>query len=380
MKKFLWVEDDIETVLDSIENLKLFNQVLNIEDYSELENLRNSDIERRIKFLRKNGIFIEQDFYKACKRIFVDKFDKIILDVSFPSPPDNQINSEVINKARQIFANSSSNKKKEVVEKFETIFDHIIEKKEYSGLLLFIIICRYYDKEKNISNIAEKVCVFTGNDKIFDDFENLIDQQVSNRRLSELEVGAYIENVKERFWQKTDEDFMRLKNFIEFDEYVKILKEKISDKTARLYIDLEKEITSSKDLEIIKSLGSLRHLLQNILEKIAEHPDVHKDYYDKLKKQKVEIFRKNKNLRVRPFITWLVYYSNGFKANSIIKNFLSAIQGIGSDFGPHDKLEDTEDLAKRKSENSGYQPTANTVTSLFYALKDIILWFDKIVQ
>ncbi len=379
MKKFLWVEDDIETVLDSIENLKLFNQVLNIEDYSELENLRNSDIERRIRFLRKNGIFIEQDFYKACKRIFVDKFDKIILDVSFPSPPDNQINSEIINKARQIFANSSSNKKKEVVEKFETIFDNIIEKKEYSGLLLFIIICHYYNKEKNILNIAEKVCVFTGNNKTFDDFENLIDQQVSNRRLSELEVGAYIENVKERFWQKTDEDFIRLKKFIEFDEYVKILKEKISDKTARLYIDLEREITSSKDLEIIKSLGSLRHLLQNILEKIAERPNVPKVYPDRSNKQ-VNIFDKNNNLRIRPFITWLVDYSNGFKVNNIIRNLLYTIQGIGSDFGPHDKLEDTEDLAKQKLENSGYQPTANTVTSLFYALKDLILWFDKIVQ
>jgi len=347
MKKFLWVEDDIETVLDSIENLKLFNQVLNIEDYSELENLRNSDIERRIRFLRKNGIFIEQDFYKACKRIFVDKFDKIILDVSFPSPPDNQINSEIINKARQIFANSSSNKKKEVVEKFETIFDNIIEKKEYSGLLLFIIICHYYNKEKNILNIAEKVCVFTGNNKTFDDFENLIDQQVSNRRLSELEVGAYIENVKERFWQKTDEDFIRLKKFIEFDEYVKILKEKISDKTARLYIDLEREITSSKDLEIIKSLGSLRHLLQNILEKIAERPNVPKVYPDRSNKQ-VNIFDKNNNLRIRPFITWLVDYSNGFKVNNIIRNLLYTIQGIGSDFGPHDKLEDTEDLAKQK--------------------------------
>lgn len=65
-------------------------------------------------------------------------------------------------------------------------------------------------------------------------------------------------------------------------------------------------------------------------------------------------------------IDWL---SNNGHINSILRNFFFSVKAIASDFGAH-----------KSKEPYQYDPTLDTINALVYALKDIILWFDKVCQ
>lgn len=158
--------------------------------------------------------------------------------------------------------------------------------------------------------------------------------------------------------------------------YLDSLRNNIADKAAERFFDVLVKKNSEKETDIIANLGFLRNILEKLLTKIAKLPEVPKAFKRRNKETKEEesvfIFDKSGKLKVRPFINWL-NTSNKIEFNSLLRNFVYNIQGIGSDFGPHD------DSIKGKKP-SGYQATANTVNALVYAMKDIILWFDKVCR
>jgi len=65
-------------------------------------------------------------------------------------------------------------------------------------------------------------------------------------------------------------------------------------------------------------------------------------------------------------IIWL--QNNQYIDEVILRNFLFSIRKISNEFGAH----------KQYPYKPFYEPTLNTVNSLVYALKDVILWFGKI--
>jgi len=67
-------------------------------------------------------------------------------------------------------------------------------------------------------------------------------------------------------------------------------------------------------------------------------------------------------------IIWL--QNNQYIDKVILRNFLFSIRKISNEFGAH----------KQYPYKPFYEPTLNTVNSLVYALKDVILWFGKICR
>lgn len=369
-KRILWVEDKIETIFDMIAEDRLFNQNLDEKDLLEFDKLKNRDIEIKNEFLRKKNILLIQDFCEACEIIFNEEnFDIIILDVNFPSPVGDELNSTDILKTKELFVNSCYSQK--IKKEFETVFDEIIGLDKYSGIMLFFIICLYYEKERNISEVTKRICIFTQYDINFDDFLNKIYEKISEHSLSELEITKYIKDIERRYWSKTkEEDKDKLKDFIEYDEYAEILKTKIGERASDKFIHLLSKIDSEDPEIITENLGSIRNILENILTNVAENFNTPERCWNK---------KNTTQIVVKSIIAWINPWNketnkNNYKynSNSIIKSFMYGIHDIASDFAAHEDLKDCKEMIKP----TGYQPTMNTVNAMIYELKDIILWFD----
>jgi hypothetical protein len=109
-------------------------------------------------------------------------------------------------------------------------------------------------------------------------------------------------------------------------------------------------------------------LSDNILPEIARLKDAPDLCWNSKKKDQIVM---------RGVIAWICEYNREekkfsfkFGSNSIIKNFLYDIQEIASDYGDH----------KNYKSNRRTPATSDTVNSLIYALKDIIVWFDGILE
>ena len=184
----------------------------------------------------------------------------------------------------------------------------------------------------------------------------------------------------ENFIEKgSDADFERLQQVmaqsavlnlqIENKRYLDILRTQIGDKAADKFLAMLATKDSGKEGEIAVNLGRLRNLLENILEEIARKV-----------KASASCWNNRGELSVGHFIWWLTHDETTrsetykFETNSLLKNFLHALQGIGSDFGVH------EDLMALPPQPAGYQATSDTVNALVYELKDVISWFGGICK
>jgi len=367
MKKVLWVEDNVDAAIDYITTGEIFSQFL---DEDDLKNLNSSiDIARKRELLRNKGIFLEQDFTGACERVFKNYFYRIILDIKFPTIESPESENLEILQAKILFASAHPVKNDENKKEYDALFHEILGKEEYSGLLLFFIICLHYVNEKKVLKIADDICIFTGNEINFEDFHDLLEEKISDRRLHEWQLDKYVESVKKRFWFK-DNGLMNLAKFIEYDEYAYILERHLGEKAVGKYLHVMKKKNSGDVNDISESLGSMRNIYEELLGILVKHPKV-PDSYKKNNEKKASLIKFDK-VQVRAFIGWLS--ENKFlNWNSIIRNFLYTLQHVGSEFGPHYDLKDQK--GRRKS--PGYQPTANTVNALFFELREIILWVDQ---
>ncbi|MEE4355110.1 MAG: hypothetical protein V2I97_01485 [Desulfococcaceae bacterium] len=165
---------------------------------------------------------------------------------------------------------------------------------------------------------------------------------------------------KDNFIEKGKEaDFDRLKNRIdniavlnlqlENREYLNILRKNIDEKTADDFI----KILSEKDAKgrIGDNLRLIRNTYQSILEKcVIIIPEMRDNCMN----------QHNQVGLGRETIDWL---SRKTHINGIVRSLFFSVKEIPSKFSNHPNPEDA---------------TTDTVNSLTYALKDIILWFGKI--
>ncbi|MDM8521960.1 hypothetical protein QUF80_01175 [Desulfococcaceae bacterium HSG8] len=264
MKKILWVEDNA----DSARNWELFQINLSDSDLKHLSDMqtREDDFEFEIKpFLETKNIFIEEGFSGACKRIFEENFDSIVLDVKFSTEPGiSTEEKQAVEEAKNLFVNAfhlSDEQRSEI----ETIFSEILSNQEYGGLLLFYVICLHYEKQKgiwNVSDIKTKVCFLSAHSKRPGDLLAKYDVLKWNPQ-----IGNYVKEAEPNFWNKNDEGLARVKAFIEKDPYLdtleKYLGETEKERFARVFQ------TQDDEARIGENLHSLRIIQEKMIEKLA---------------------------------------------------------------------------------------------------------------
>lgn len=128
--------------------------------------------------------------------------------------------------------------------------------------------------------------------------------------------------------------------------YLNILRKDLDEKYADIFLKVLSEKGEKK--RISASLKEIRILYEAMLDRLSEIiPDMRNkfsDGYGNIKKDRDTIF-------------WL---ENNYHIGVILKNFFISIWKISSTSG---------------HPSSKFQPTIDTVNSLVYALKDVILWF-----
>ncbi|MCD6440315.1 MAG: hypothetical protein J7L86_00790, partial [Candidatus Marinimicrobia bacterium] len=159
---------------------------------------------------------------------------------------------------------------------------------------------------------------------------------------------------------------------MENEEYLSILRKYLSNEICDIFIEVltEKDSDNRKDIEL--NLGLLRKMLENILAVLAYRLNAP----DECKSQN--------GIKARKVIKWLLggereetgtIYSYPYFTNGLIKNYLYDTYEISSDFGIH------PDYQKNTGQNpKGFQPTSNTVNSLIFSMREIILWFGRVLK
>jgi hypothetical protein len=212
-------------------------------------------------------------------------------------------------------------------------------------------------------------------------FYYLISSSDEEGRLSSREILKATATLKafetEHFIRKDhNHDFEKLRHLIDRIKfpglqsenigYLKILENRIGGKAGRHFLALLSAKDSDKSETITDNLYLIGFLLERILAAAAKRlqaPSACWESGDRL------IVRNFLRRLTRDSVTPKIKYK--FDTNTLLGNFFYSIYGICLDFGPG---------KHKKDRPSGYQPTANTVNALVYALKDIILWLDEICK
>ncbi|QTA84192.1 hypothetical protein [Desulfonema magnum] len=263
-KKILWVEDNA----DSVRNWELFERNLSESDLKNLSDMEREgkDFEFEIKdFLEKKNIFIEEGFSGACKRIFEEDFDVIVLDVKFSTEPGNtNEEKQAVEEAKNLFANAFHPFDEQHSE-IETIFSEILGNQEYGGLLLFYVICLHYENRKgiwNLSDIKTKVCFLSAHSKRPGDLLAKYEALKWNPQ-----IGNYVREVENNFWNKIDEGLVNVKAFIEKDPYLDILEKYLGKTEKERFANVLQ--TQDDETQIEVNLHNLRKIQEKMLEKLA---------------------------------------------------------------------------------------------------------------
>ncbi len=170
-------------------------------------------------------------------------------------------------------------------------------------------------------------------------------------------------------------DFKRLRQVIENIEilglqnenehYLRILRENIGERGSQKFLYLLSHKDSAEEAVIAGNLGILRNILGRMLTEVGKRLEAPPPCWNK----------EGHTLIVSNFLWWLTHdevtHSINYKfgTNGLLRNFFNGIYLISSVFTAFEGS---------VGKPPGYQPTANTVNSLVYALKDVILWFKQI--
>jgi hypothetical protein len=139
-------------------------------------------------------------------------------------------------------------------------------------------------------------------------------------------------------------------------EYLEILRKSIGDNAVSEFMKL----LIGNNLRIPDALISCRKLLENILAILAEKTKPKITDCWRYKKSKKELI-------LSTFISTITFEEpDRYKSNTTVELAMKHITRISSEFGAH------QDLSKEN-----IFATQDTVQSLIYNLKDIILWFGK---
>lgn len=328
MGKVMYIEDSPETGFI----INVFGKLLSSQEKQDLRESENDPAE--VQKALKNNLILEvvTDFSIALKRLNKNSanYDLLIVD-------------------RDLYDNGLKYQPDELIQT-EPAFNENYHKREGDFLIGFCKMKGY--------DIDNRFFIFTGNtDDLVQSPE--LKLLLSDKFKSENIIVKGSEG-KDRLIEIIEElkDFeLVLKNKIFIDVLKKLPKEK--DDFAKLFLDLLK-VTESDDVKT--SLNSLRNILEAILTKSARRFETPIDYWNK------------GSLRCSAYIkNYLMSYNvtedkqiYNHGTSSVIIEAMNTIYRIGSQFGTHN--------------SNGYKPTVNTVNSLIYALKDIILWYGQIME
>ncbi|GEM_PF-3939058 len=293
MKKILLVEDNTEVAC----NWELFEINLSDSDLKKLSDMKREgkDFELAIKpFLEEKNIFIEEGFSGACKRIFEEQFDIIVLDVKFSTKPGiSPKEKEAVEDAKDLFVNAF-HPPDEQRSDIENKFNEILSYQEYGGLLLFYVICLHYENRKkiwNVSDIKTKVCFFSAHSKRPGDLLAKYDPLKWNPQIAD-----YVREAEANFWSKNEKDGLaKVKAFIEKDPYLDILEQHLGKTQKELFAKVLQ--TQDDEAQIGDNLHRLRTIQEKMLEKLANDVPSFKDMKNK--------HLKDGELNVRGSLKWL---------------------------------------------------------------------------
>lgn len=333
--KILYVEDELSKNIPRV--IRLFSKYLSKNEIKNLNKLEADETvygaePQEIKdIVEKKGLIeVEYRFPDALKKIIsnYEKYALFIIDRNL-----SEIEYEY-NELRQIDATYNEDQ----YDKFFTREgDYLLHRLVYKGLnvLTKFYFLTAYPTPDEIRGVDDLQMLVN-----FGEFhvENFIEKG-DNAKLEKLK--AIIENIKILNLQEENE------------QYLNILRNRMDEKTAESFL----KILDEKDerIRIGDNLKEIRNIYENILGAcLPKIPDMNSNCTDK----------HGNVIMGGQTIIWL--FNSGY-INSILRNFFFSIHKICSEFGAH-----------RNLENSPYKPTLNTVNSLTYALKDVILWFGKV--
>ena len=332
--KILYVEDELSKNIPRV--IRLFSKHLSKKEIKNLKTLEANETgygaePQEIKeIVEKKGLIeVEYRFPDALQKIIqhIDKYALFIIDRNL-----SEIEYEY-DELRQIDATHNEDQYDKF---FEREGDYLLHKLLYKGvnvLTKFYFLTAYPAPDEIRGADDLKTLVDFGKFHA----ENFIEKG-DNEQIEKLK--SIIENIKILNLQEENK------------QYLNILRNKMDEETAEGFL----KILDEKDerMRIGDNLKDIRIMYEKILLVCSQKiPDMKSNCTDK----------HGNLIKGQQTIDWL---SKSGYLNSIIRNFFFSINKICSDFGAHQNLE-----------NSQYEPTLNTVNSLVYALKDVILWFGK---
>jgi len=335
LMKILYVEDELSKNIPRV--IRLFSKYLSKKEIKNLKTLEadetgyGAEPEEIKKIVEKTGLIeIEYRFPDALQKIIqnIDKYALFIIDRNL-----SEIEYEY-DELRQIEDTFSEDQYDDF---FAREGDYLLHKLVYKGVsvLTKFYFLTAYPVPDEIRGVDDLKMLFD-----FGKFhaENFI-EKADNEQLEKLK--SIIENIKLLNLQEENK------------QYLNILRNKIDEETAEKFL----KVLDEKDEKsgIGDNLIAIRIIYENVLKACLQKiPDMKSNCTDK-----------HENLIMgQKTIDWL---SKSGYINSIIRNFFFSINKTCSEFGAHQNLE-----------NLQYKPTLDTVNSLVYALKDVILWFGKV--
>ncbi|MEA2103226.1 MAG: hypothetical protein U9P79_01100 [Candidatus Cloacimonadota bacterium] len=342
--KILYVEDELSTNIPKI--IRLFQKYLGDKNVSKLQKLEEDEYgasPQEIKEIIDSSDIVraEYNFEDALLQVlkYSDHYSLFIVDRNLTKE----------GYSLEKIQNIDNDFDEKLLDKYcEREGDYLLEKLAYKGIVIkekFYFLTAYSASElPNKNEISQHISL-----KQFKE-SNIIDKS-KNEDFKEL--IQKINNIK------------ILNLHLENKKYIDILRSKIKGNSSYNFIQLLQKKDDGSPTAIAMNLGTLRKILENILILIAKKKDAPEDCWNE----------KNKNqIVMRNVIYWIFHDDDEkheknyrFGSNIIIKNAFYNIMGIGSDFGSH---------SKNTSDN--FEPTTDTVNSLVYQLKDLILWVDGI--
>jgi hypothetical protein len=332
--KILYVEDELSKNIPRL--IRLFSKYLSKKEIKNLKALEadetgyGAEPEEIKKIVEKTGLIeVEYRFPEALKNIIqnYEAYALFIIDRNL---------SEIEYEYDELSPIDATYNKDQYDKFFEREGDYLLHKLVY--------------KDVNVLTKFYFLTAYPAPDEIrgADDLKTLVD------------FGKFH---AENFIEKADSDQLeKMKSIIENikilnlqeenKQYLNILRKNIDKETTESFL----KILDEKDemMRIGDNLRKTRIIYENILEACSQTiPDMKSNCTEH---GNVIIGGKT--------IIWL--YDTGH-INSILRNFFFSIHKICSEFGAHQNRPPSE-----------YKPTLNTVNSLVYASKDVILWFGKV--
>ena len=333
--KILYVEDELSKNIPRV--IRLFSKYLSKKEIKNLNALEADESgygvepEEIKKIVEKTGLIeIEYRFPDALQKIIqnIDKYALFIIDRNLS---EIEYEYDEVSQIDAIYSEDQYNKF------FEREGDYLLHKLVYNGLN---VLTKFYF-----------LTAYPAPDEIrgADDLKTLVDfgkfhsenfiEKADNEQLEKLKL--IIENIKILNLQEENK------------QYLNILRNKIDEGTFEGFLKILDE--KDEKMRIGDNLKEIRIIYENVLKTCSQKiPDMKSNCTDKY----------GNLIKHQQTIDWL---SNSGYINSIIRNFFFSINKICSDFGAH-----------RNRPPSEYKPTPDTVNSLVYALKDVILWFGKV--